>query len=77
MFLKTFSPASHEEGGGMLLNDRSVSMVKVCQSAFLKLVYLQGPGGGGSANQPSRSTMIGRWSEFSVTMGCQLALRPR
>ena len=38
IFLKMSSPASHEEGGGILLKDCSVSLVKVSQSAFLKLV---------------------------------------
>ena len=35
MFLKTFSPASHEDGGRMLLKEFSVSLVNVSQSAFL------------------------------------------
>ena len=73
---KTFSPASHEDGGGAALKASSVSVVKVGQLAFLKLVKEVGPGGGGSANQPSRSTRMGRWSEFRVVIGCQLEFRP-
>ena len=38
IFLKMISPASHEDGGGILLKACSVSLVKVSQSAFLKLV---------------------------------------
>ena len=34
-------------------------------------------GSGGEENQPSRSMMIGRWSEFKVTSGSHLALIPR
>ena len=31
----------------------------------------------GSANQPSRSMMMGSWSKFRVPIGCQFAFMPR
>ena len=56
-------------GRGKCLKEFSDSEVKMSQLVFLKLL--------GSANQPSRSTKIGKWSELRVVMGTQLALTPR